>query len=251
MKAAQWISGSRTALAAGAAAGVLACATVPGGVQYASKGPGLTSSDGLRRVENWGFDLAFVKPGVDLARYDSVVIDSVTIAYKDPSHPARATRDGIESGTYLLSPRAAKWFKHHLQKALTAQLGKSEGFAVTKQPTPDAIRVTGYIIDLVVHTPPRQGVGKASTNFLANRGEFTLVLDVRDARSGVPLVRVADHSAIKFDGAGAYLPSNSATNTMAVRLIFRQAAVHLRQHLDDVRTLPEIPPAPKPAPNGS
>jgi hypothetical protein len=34
---------------------------------------------------------------------------------------------------------------------------------------------------------------------------------------------------------------------MAARLIFRQAALRLRLHLDDVRTLPEIPPAP----NGS
>jgi hypothetical protein len=250
MGAAQWLSGTRTALAAGAAAALLACATGSGGVQYASEGFGLTPSDGLRRVENWSFGFAFVKPGVDLTRYESVVIDSAIIAYKEPSHPARTTRDGIQSGTYLLSPRAAKWFKHHLQKTLTAQLGKSEGFAVTKHPTPDTIRVTGYIIDLVVHTPPDQGIGKAWTGFLANRGEFTLVLDVRDVRSGAPLMRVADHSMIKFDGAGAYLPSNSATNTMAVRLIFQQAALRLRQHLDDVRTLPEIPPAPKPAPNG-
>ena len=99
MAAAHGISAARAALVAGAAAALLACASDPGGVQFASEGVGLTSVDGLRRVENWGFGLAFVKPGADVTRYDSVFIDGVTIAYKAPSHPARTTRDGIESGT--------------------------------------------------------------------------------------------------------------------------------------------------------
>jgi hypothetical protein len=250
MGAAQWISGARAALAAGAVAAWVACATGPGGVQYASEGLDLTTPDGLHRVQNWRFGYAFVKPGADLARYDRAVIDSVSIAYKPAPNPAHASRDGIERGTYMLTPTAEKWFKFHLQKALAAELGKSEGFFVTERPAPDAIRVSGHIVDLVVHVPPNQGVTDATTNFIMNRGEFTLILDVRDAESGAPLLRVADHAGIKFDGALGHLPSSSATNTMAVRLVFQQAAVHLRQHLDDVRTLPEIPPAPKPAPNG-
>jgi len=244
MAAAHWISAARAALVAGAAAALLACASDPGGVQFASEGVGLASVDGLRRVENWGFSLAFVKPGADVTRYDSVFIDGIIISYKAPSHPARTTRDGIESGTYLLSPYAAKRMKRYLQKALVAELSKSDAFAVTEQPTPDAIRVTAYILDLVVRTPPDQGVGNAYTHFLANRGEFTLVLDVRDARSGAPLLRVADHSLIKFDGEHAYIPANSATNAMALRLIFRQAAARLRQNLDHVHGLREVPPAP-------
>lgn len=250
MAAAQWISAARAVLAAGAAATLIACASGPGGVEYASEGPGLKSSDGLRRVDNWGFGLAFVKPGADLARYDSAIIDGIAIAYKEPSHPARTNRHGIESGTYLLSPYAAKWMKLHLRRALTVELGKSEVFAVTDRPASDAIRVSGYIIDLVVHTPPEWEVGNAASMFLANRGEFTLVLDVRDAQTDAPLMRVADHAMIKFDGSSAHLPSNAATNAMAVRLVFQQAARRLRLHLDDVRALSEIPPAPKLMRNG-
>jgi hypothetical protein len=250
MAAAQWIWATRAAFAAGAAAALLACASGPRGVQYASEGPDLATPDGLHRVENWAFDYAFVKPGANLTRYDQVVIDDATVAYKPAPNPARASRDGIERGTYTLTPTAEKWFKLHLEKALASELGKNEGFLVTEQPAPDALRVGAHIVDLVVHVPPNQGVTDATTNFIMHRGEFTLILDVRDAQSGVPLLRVANRSPIKFDGALAHLPSSSATNTMAVRLIFQQAALRLRQHLDDVRTFPEIPPAPKPAPNG-
>jgi hypothetical protein len=250
MAAARWISAARAVLATGAAAVLFACASGTGGVQYASEGLGLSTSDGLHRVDNWGFDLAFVKPGVDLTRYDSVIIDEVTIAYKEPSHPARTNRDGIQSGTYLLSPYAAKWTKRHLRKTLAAELGKSGVFAVAEPPAPNALRVNGYIIDLVIHIPPDWGVGKAASQFLANRGEFTLVLDVSDAQSGETLVRVADRTMIYFDGADAHLPASSATNVMAVRLAFQQAALRLRLHLDDAHALPEMPPAPKMVRNG-
>ena len=74
--------------------------------------------------------------------------------------------------------------------------------------------------------------------------------DVRDARSGVPLLRVADHSLIKFDDWQGYIPSNTATNAMALRLIFRQAAERLRENLDYAYTLRELPPAPTLPRNG-
>jgi hypothetical protein len=231
------MGGARAAVAVGAATAGIACASAPQGVQYASEGPDLTTPDGLHRVENWRFGYAFVKPGADLTPYDQVVIDDATITYKPAPNPAHASRHGIERGTYMLTPTAEKWFKFHLQKALATELGKNEGFFVTERPAPDAIRVSGHIVDLVVYVPPDQGVTDATTNFIMHRGEFTLILDVRDAQSGAPLLRVADRSAIKFEGALAHLPSSSATNTMAVRLIFQQAALHLRQHLDDVRRL--------------
>jgi hypothetical protein len=244
MRAMRWSSRARAALGAGAAAALVGCAPGPGGVQYESEGSHITTPDGLHRVKNWGFGNAFVKPGADLARYDSVVIGGVTIAYKRPRTPAHASRDGIEHGTYLLPPRTANSFKRYLQRALASELDKSDGFVVTQRPTSNAIRVSGHIIDLVVHTPPDWGVGKALTVFLKSRGEFTLVLDLRDAESGAPLLRVADRSAIKFDGAGAYLPANPVTSAAAARQIFRETAARLRRQLDEIRALPGIPPVP-------
>ena len=250
MGAAQWISAAHVALAAGVTAAALACATAPGDVQYASEGLGLTTSDGLQRVENWGFGYAFVKPGVDLARYDSVFIGAVSIAYKAPRSPAHASPDGIQHGTYLLPPHTANAFKRYLQKALANEFGKSEGLIVTQRPASNAIRVTSHIVDLVVHTPPYWGVGNALTAFLANRGEFTLILDLRDAESGAPLLRVGHRAVMKFDNASAYIPTTQVTSAAAARQIFRKSATRLRRRLDEVRALPETPPAPKPARNG-
>jgi hypothetical protein len=250
MGASQWISGVRAALAVGAAAALVACATGSGGVQYESEGSHITTSDGLHRVKDWRFQNAFVKPGADLARYDSVVIGAVSIAYKRPRTPALAFRDGLEHGTYLLRPRTENSFKRYLQKALASEFDKSDGLVVTQRPASNAIRVSGYIVDLVVRTPPNWGVGNASTAFLANRGEFVLILDLRDAESGAPLLRVGGRSAIKYDSASAYIPANLVTSAAAARQIFRKAATRLRRQLDEFRALPGIPPAPTPASQG-
>jgi hypothetical protein len=232
------------------AAAALACATGPGDVQYASEGPVLATSDGLRRVENWGFGFAFVKPGVDLARYDSVLIGPVSIGYKAPRSPAQASPDGVQHGTYLLPPHTANAFKRYLQEALANKLGKVEGLVVTQRPASNGIRVTSYIVDLVVHTPPFWGVGNAMTAFVANRGEFTLVLDLRDAKSGESLLRVGGPHTIKFDNQSAYIQADPVTNAAAVRQIFRESANRLRHRLDEMRELSETPPAPKLARNG-
>jgi hypothetical protein len=251
MRAMRWISRGGAALAAGAAAALVGCAAGPGGVQYASEGLYLTTPDGLHRVESWKFGGAFVKPGADLARYDSVVIGDVSIAYKPPRSPAHASRHGIQRGTYLLSPRAANSFKRYLQKALAKELDKSDGLVVAQRPASNAIHVSGHIVDLVVRTPPNWGVGNALTAFVANRGEFTLIFDLRDAESGAPLLRVGGRYAIKFDGARAYIPANLVSSAAAARSIFREKAARLRRQLDEVRALPEIPPAPTLASQGS
>jgi hypothetical protein len=232
-------------------AALVGCATAPGGVQYESEGSHITTPDGLHRVKTSRFGGAYVKPGADLARYDSVVIDGVSIAYRPPRHPAHATRDGVERGTYLLSPRSANAFKRYLQKALASEIDKSDGLVVTQRPTSNAnvIRVRGHIVDLVVRTPAYWGVGNAVTAFRADRGEFTLILDLRDAESGAPLLRVGDRSVMKFDGASAYIPATSVTSAAAARQFFRETAARLRRQLDEIRALPETPPAPTPVPN--
>jgi hypothetical protein len=232
------------------AAATLACATGPGDVQYASEGPVLETLDGLRRVENWGFGFAFVKPGVDLARYDSVFIDPVRLGYKAPQSPAQASPDGVQIGTYLLPPHTENAFKRYLQEALADKLGKCEGLVVTQRPASNAIRVTSYIGDLDVDPRPYWSAGNAWTVFIANRGEFTLVLDLRDAQSGAPLLRVGGSAVVKFDNASAYIQADPATNAAAVRQIFRESANRLRRRLDEMRELSEIPPAPKLARNG-
>jgi len=244
----RWRTGLCAALAAGAVAALVACATEPTVVAYVSEGDHITTPDGLHRVKRWGFDGAYLKPSAELARYRKVIIDPVTVAYKQPRDPSRVSKDGVVRGTYALSQRTMDTVKRDFGKIFAHELGESEAFVVTQQPAPDAIRVTGYLIKLVVYTPPYSGRQNAAVSFLALRGEFTLILDVRDSKTGEPLLRVGDRSAIAYHGAQAFYPSNSVTSAAAMRRVFHRMAARLRKCLDAVQAIAEIPPAPKPAP---
>lgn len=251
MRSIQWRGGFRTALVAAAAAGLVACATQSGVVEYAAEGSSVTTPDGLHRVKNWGFSNAYVKPGADMTRYRQVIIDPVTIAYQRPEDASRVSREGVARGTYALSPRAAEAFKRDYAETFSHQLGTSEIFSVGQQPAPDAIRISGHVIDLVVYAPPYEDREVASSQFLMERGRFTLVLDVRDATTGQPLLRVGDRTALKYDGADAFHPSNPVTSSSALRQIFHRLAGRLRDRLEEVHGLSQIPPAPAPAPTSS
>jgi len=232
-------------LALAAVAGI-ACAGKPRATKYEMEGPHATTSDGLRRVKRWEFRDAFIKPGVDLSRYDKIVIDPITIAYKKAEHPEHASKDGVERGTYKLSPKTTDQIESSFQKIFTRELDKSKIFAVVEQAAPDAIRVGGHIVELVVYAPPRKKGNDASVSFLANRGEFILVLDLRDSKTGEALIRIGNHSNIAYDGAAAFYPDNPVTTAAAVRQLFKHTAFRLRERLDILHKGLEIPHIPEP-----
>ena len=67
---------------------------------------------------------------------------------------------------------------------------------------------------------------------------MTLLLELSDSQSGEALVRVADRKQV---GKPSAYRSNSISNWGEVRLMFKHWAVLLRQRLDSVPELPELP----------
>jgi len=204
------------------------CAAPPPTVEYQAKGDGPDTADGLYRVRTRRVGAAFLKPGASLADYDSVLIDPVTVSYK------------LSSST--LDAETMARFKRIFQEVFEGQLSRSQVFAVVSGPGPRALRVSGHIVNLVV-TVPRFRAGE--TSFVLDSGEMTLVLDVRDSRTGEPLARIADRRLIRPTSAGVVggFQSNAVNNWGAVRDVFTEWARFLREGLDGLHEL-TFPPAP-------
>lgn len=251
MRAIPRSAGVCAALAAAATAGLVACAVGPRKMEYQLEGAHLTTPDGLHRLKHWYFRNAYVRPGADLARYREVIIDPVSVAYKRPRSPARQASGRVERGTYALSAMAMESLKQKLHETLASEVRKSKVFAVTQQPAPDAIRIRAHIIDLVIYSPPYSGRANASTLFLTVRGMFILILDIRDSKTGEPLLRVGGRAAIKYDGPRAFYPSNHVSTAAAVRRLFHRTATRLRASLEAVHANAEIPPAPQTVPTSN
>jgi len=226
-------------------AGIACAGASPGGFYYAS-GKGSVTPDGLHQVEWEPFRVTYVKPGADLGRYDKVLVQEVTVSYKRPPPRGNFEQDSIDPN-YALPDSALQSLKRYFHQAFVEKLGKSRIFTVVDAPGPQVLLISGHIVNLEIQVPPFQDQAVDETDFTASPGQMTLILDARDSQSGEPLVRVGQSRLIEMSDGGWY-QSDPVTNSAAVREIFDNWASDLQRELDQLHSLPEIPPVKTPAP---
>ena len=219
-----WSAAWTLALALAVGAG---CASEPRPVEFRSNGP--STADGLYRVRAPRVSAAFVRPGADFSNYDGLRIDPVTVSYTGGA----------------LDDSSLDRLKRIFQESLERQLGRSKAFTVVSKTGPNVLRVSGRIVNLHVDVPRFRG---GELNFVLTAGEMTLILDVRDSRTGTPLGRMADRrNIVPASGQVVGGHANIAVNNWgAVREICNDWARILRYALDDLHQLP-IPPPPSSA----
>lgn len=193
----------------------------------APQAPG--SWDGLEYRAVTGFDAAYVRPGIELANYRSVLIDPVDVSFDKRWDPTAPSADGMtpEAAQALQEGMAAE-----LQRALVMELG-SGGYTIVGVPAADTLRLSASIVDLIVTPPGAMAPGKGHIYSL-DAGRMTLVMELRDGPSGQLLARVVDQKAGTRTGRVDTPPAVSGSEA------FSRAATEwarsLRAALDAVRS---------------
>jgi hypothetical protein len=196
--------------------------------------------DGLVRVRSSRFQYAWLKPDADFARYSQVMMDPVTVAYKRPPRETESRRNP-DRGNFALTSEQMAAMKRYFAEAFEKELATLENFTLVHAPGPGTLRVEASLIDLVVNVPTRPGPG-SDLVFTTSAAQMTLVLELRDAITGEILARVADRRDTQ-SGSGAVSDltySTPATNTGALRLLFKRWARILATRLDAIRQLPPV-----------
>ncbi len=211
------------------------CESGPRPVSFDTSGRHAETADGLRRVRASDVGAAWVKPGASFAGYDAVVLDPVTIAYK--SQPRQATSLNRDRGNFALTAAESDRLRRIFQESFEREIARSQQFTLASEVGPNALRVSGHIVNLVVNVPPQLGNER---NFVVKAAEMTLILDVRDSETGDPLARVADRRAIQPGSAtlGDGFKSGPVANWGAFRDICAGWARVLREGLDSLHALP-------------
>jgi hypothetical protein len=207
--------------------------------------PQVVTADGLVQVRTSGVGGAYVKPGARLGSYRKVMIDPVEVSYKRTPRSS-TSRPGVGDANFALDEKEMANLQRLFQQAFEKEFSRSEIFEVVREPGPDVLRVSGWIVDLVVRAP-RERAGSDRT-YIRSAGEMTLVLDVRDAQSHAPLARIADRRAVQPAGGYDLYESNTVNITAELRRVFTRWARFLREGLDDLQQLPAVP---EPEPTGS
>jgi hypothetical protein len=182
--------------------------------------------DGLVRVQSKQVDTVYAARGLSLAPYRRVMLDSVDFAFKldwEKRHPEVSESDI----TRIRSQGAAVFYE-----IFSSALSMNNGYPLTTQPGPDVLRVTATISELdVAATPGSVGTQRM---YVVSPSDLTLLMELRDSRSGALLVRAIDRE--KGRNFGNLQVSDSVANSTEARRALEMWAGLLRKALDSART---------------
>ena len=190
------------------------------------------SFDGLHKVDNSRFDLAWARPDFDISGYKKIMLVGAGVEYAPAENRGRTTMERSRPGPYFVDEDTRKRFETLVSETFVDEMKKIRNFEIVDAPGPDVMMVRGGLLDVESYVPqdPMDMTGRSSV-YLSRVGEATLVLELRDSESGAILARAVDRRAAERAG-GMMFESNRVTNAAEVRRLVRFWAGRLREGLD-------------------
>jgi len=189
------------------------------------------SYEGLVAVQSRNLDKLYLRPNADLARYQRVMIDPVTVEFskgwdRSVNDPRYVRRIRPEDARRIAEETTAN------VSGILADTFKARGYEIVAAPGAGVLRLSPHVTELYVNAPDVFPPGE--TRSLAREaGEATVILEARDASDGTLLAVVADHGTaqemLRLSRA------NNVTNTFWFDGMFRRFAA---RGVDAIRNQP-------------
>jgi hypothetical protein len=190
--------------------------------------PPEVTEDGLVRVPSSARAGVYRSPGVPFAHFQRVIIG--------PTIPITFRR-GWERTHREVTPQDLEELRAGLARALRLELEnelvKRGGFAVAPEPATDVIRVDATVTELDL-SAPTAGTEPSTRTFTRSAGSMKVVIELRDAASGVLIGRIID-----YEKAREYLdpqPITRVSNLEEFRIGFANAARYTREAINVAKT---------------
>jgi hypothetical protein len=186
-----------------------------------------TTADGLRLMKTTKGHQIFLRPGIDMRNFSSVLVDPFMISYTNP-------REAPEGAVRTLDEKTEKRLTSLLRDVFIRKMDLSKEFDLVENPGPHAIRVQGWLYDIVVEEPPRDD----PRNFPLCFAEMRVILTVRHSETAEALARVVDR--VKLSCAAEKRARFHSATWMEMKAVLRPWATFLRDWLEELK---EITPA--------
>jgi hypothetical protein len=185
--------------------------------------------DGLYRVNDSQLGAVWIKPSIDLSKYDKLLLEGVGIQYRVVDPQNRYKRNADE---FPLDENQKADIKMAVAESLLDEIRKSEHFTVVDAPGEGVLRIKLGLSDVVSRIPPQRDV--RSDFYVRNLGEAMLIIEYSDSRTNEVLARATDRRAVEPTMARE---SSPATNLAEVRRAVRVWGTQIRNSLDELHLL--------------
>jgi len=198
------------------------------------------TKDGLVRVDHSTFSKTYVKPGMDLSKYDRMYVVTAGTDYRDVTTSPAERYGGSGRNEYPLDEKQRAEFEKLVDEVFEEEFTNSKYFVMAEGPGEDVLLVVGGMVDVVSFVPPERAA--RDTVYLAELGQATLVLELRDSLTNEPLARAADRRRVE-PNRGTLQASSKPRNQQEVKRVIRRWAKQLVAGLDELHEQGTVPSA--------
>ena len=184
--------------------------------------------DGLAKVPDSVFDLAYVRPGLDFSRYKRIQIKPIRIAYKQDPNPARS--NSSSTGNFELTDKERSNISRMFAEEFAAAMLAEGRYVLADRPGYDTVLLQVALAQMEVNVPTAQQRNDP-VFYIDKAAEITLVLELSDSSSGKPLARGRDTRSVTPE-SGTFRSSQPEELRFEARQVFAQWSTMLRGGFD-------------------
>jgi len=193
--------------------------------------PGVDDTGQLQLVEQDRHSAVFVQPGVDWTRYDSLLLDDATVAFRknwlrDQNRSRRSLSERVSTADMeRIKAELAELF----DEVFVAELSGNDHWRLVDTAGPNVLRIRPQIVDLDVYAPDVSS-SNYTRSYTDSSGSMTLKLELYDADTGDLLAATADRRDAPHRGYMQW--TTSVSNKGDARRIMQQWAQTLSERLE-------------------
>ncbi len=134
----------------------------------------LAAADDLYKISK-ALIQVYEKPGLDIGRYNAVMIDTLGVADARVIPPPWVEGKDRNPKKWQLNSKDIQWLKDNYRAAMKEQIEAVGGYAVVSEPRPEALIVDVKIVSLTPYAQRDEDVITRGT------GELTIQAELRDS----------------------------------------------------------------------
>ena len=195
------------------------------------------SYGGLTRVDNTRLDTAWVRAGIDLSDYDSLMLVGAGIKFRSVRDVNRIYLSNFQG--IALDDEQKDYIQRTAREVFTEAIARTDQFEIVDEPGPNTLTLTGSLIDVVSYVPPEDDSVDTIYFYLSELGEATLVLELADSESGQVLARATDRQTL--EPLNPNIESDIITNRFELEAELNRWGNQIRSSLEYLATTPILP----------
>lgn len=209
---------------------IAGCSSAPPTLQ---EGPDAeTTYDGLVRIDNSRFRMAWADPDIDFSQYNKIMPGGAFFEFRAVKKtPAATSQRRTNESEFYIDEASRERLEEEVSTIFDEELSKTTRFEVTDKPGPDVLIIRGGLHDIISRVPP-EFVGRSEI-YLRSVGEATIIIEGVDSQSGEVIFRAVERRSAERPGGDMMLMS-PVTTWAEVRRLARRWASTLRDGLDAV-----------------